>query len=419
MKTHHIIGGGTFFHVRPHFALCAPAFGRTARELQQILSGWYLPNEFVKLHLTRMAGGPRELETNADVAKLVDEIMQDPTTGMVFMTAALCDFDGFIEGRDKEQPYYGDTIETPSGKDQPRLKTNEGGQTMFLRPAEKVIAKIRKERKDIFLIGCKTTTGATPQEQYEAGLSLLKKSSCNLVLANDLHTKSNMVVAPELARYYETTDRVTVLDGLVRMAVKRSRLHFTRTTIEPGKLLPWTSSQVPQSLRTIVDHCVARGAYQPFNNVTVGHFAFRDGKNVLQSSRRKQNYNLDGGRDLVRVEFTEDQVIAYGAKPSAGTRSQWSVLQAFPEYDCIVHFHCPAKPGSEIVVRPQHDFECGSHECGENTKAGMQPFIGGKLAAVMLDKHGPNVIFHRSVNPQLVIEFIEAHFDLTKRSDAA
>jgi ribulose-5-phosphate 4-epimerase/fuculose-1-phosphate aldolase len=134
-------------------------------------------------------------------------------------------------------------------------------------------------------------------------------------------------------------------------------------------------------------------------------------------SRRKQNYNLPGGTDLVRVEFSEDKVTAYGGKPSAGTRSQWAVLQAFPDYDCIVHFHCPSKAGSEVVIRPQHDFECGSHECGENTKAGMSRFAGGVLAAVMLDKHGPNIIFNRHVDPQVVIDFIEANFDLTKRSD--
>ena len=237
------------------------------------------------------------------------------------------------------------------------------------------------------------------------------------MLANDLHTKLNMVVAPELARYYETRYRYEAIKGLVQMAVKRSRLHFTRTTVEEGLLIPWDSAQVPHSLHSVVDYCIGRGAYKPFNNVTVGHFAVRESKNTLLSSRRKQNYNLSGGTDLVRVEFKDEEVIAYGAKPSAGTRSQWAVLQAFPEYDCITHFHCPVKEGSEVVIRPQHDFECGSSECGENTKAGMKAFVGGKLAAVMLDKHGPNIIFNRSIDPKIVIDFIEANFDLTRRSD--
>lgn len=419
MKTHYIVGGGTLFHVRPHFALCAPAYGKVAQLIQEILAGWYLPDEKVSLHLTRMAGGDPELETNADMAKLVDRIIADPDAGIVFMSAALCDFEGFVEEPDVQNNLY--PKETASGKDQPRLKTSEGEQTLSLRPSEKLLGRFRKARKDIFLVGFKTTTGATPMEQYEAGLALLKKNSCNLVLANDLHTKLNMVVAPELARYYETTDRFVAVKGLVEMAVKRSRLHFTRTTLEEGKLIPWDSASVPESFRKVVEYCIVRGAYKPFNNVTVGHFAYRDSslRNILYSSRRKQNYNLPGNTDLVRVEFTDDKVVAYGAKPSAGTRSQWAVLQAFSDYDCIVHFHCPAKPGSEVEVRPQHDFECGSHECGENTKAGMHRFDGGVLAAVMLDKHGPNIIFNRKADPQKVIEFIEANFDLTKRSDEA
>lgn len=421
MKTHYIIGGGTLFHVRPHFALCAPAYGKVAHLIQEILTGWYLPDERIALHLTRMAGGDPALETNADVSKLVDAIIADPDAGLVFMSAALCDFTGHIVEDDPK--FEGETYESASGKDQPRLKTIEGHKDMVLLPAEKLLGRIRKARKDIFLVGFKTTTGATPQEQYEAGLALLKKNSCNLVLANDLHTKVNMVVAPELARYYETTDRFTAVKGLVEMAVKRSRLHFTRTTLEEGRLVPWDSGSVPPTLKAVVEHCIRRGAYKPFNNVTVGHFAYRDSslRNILYSSRRKQNYNLPGATDLVRVEFTEDKVIAYGAKPSAGTRSQWAVLQAYSDYDCIVHFHCPLRTDvvSDVLVRPQHDFECGSHECGENTKAGMQRFRAGVLAAVMLDKHGPNVIFNRTADPAVIIEFIEANFDLTKRSDEA
>ncbi len=420
MKTHYIIGGGTLFHVRPHFALCAPAYGKVARHIREQLVGWYLPDEKVQVFLTRMAGGDPGLETNADVAQLIDSIIADPNAGIIFMSAALCDFTAKATTREFDGEDL-TTVYEASGKDQPRLKTSDGQQMLLLTPAEKIIGRIRKERKDIFLVGFKTTTGATPQEQYEAGLTLLKKSSCNLVLANDLHTKLNMVVAPELARYHETVDRNAAVRGLVEMAVKRSRLHFTRTTLEEGKLVSWGSASVPKSLRTVVDYCIERGAYKPFNNVTVGHFAYRDDslRNVLYSSRRKQNYNLPGGTDLVRVEFTEDKVIAYGAKPSAGTRSQWAVLQAFPEYDCILHFHCPVRPVSEVTIRPQHDFECGSTECGANTVAGMRPFAEGKLAAVMLDKHGPNVIFNRVVDPQVVIGFIDANFDLSRRSDEA
>jgi hypothetical protein len=88
------------------------------------------------------------------------------------------------------------------------------------------------------------------------------------------------------------------------------------------------------------------------------------------------------------------------------------VLRAHPEYDCIVHFHCPQRRGSRVPVRSQREFECGSHECGRNTSDGMESF--GSRAAVMLDRHGPNVIFRSDDDPRAVIEFIEANFDLTR-----
>lgn len=413
----HIIGGGTVFHVRPHLALSAPAYGWTAREISRLCNEGSVRDRVsgltdksapayrdVHLHLTRMAGGG-ECETNEDVRKLLAHLIEDPRTKMIYLPAALCDFEGAI---------FGDGGRTPSGKDQPRL-SSQTAPTIGLSPAEKLIGMIRKTRKDIFLVGFKTTAGATEDEQYLAGLTLLKTTSCNLVFANDLHNKRCMIVAPELARYSITTDRRAALLELVQMADARSRLSFLRTTVKQGNLIPWDSDRVPPALRTVVDWCAEHGAYKPFRDVTVGHFAFCEAPGVLISSRRKQNYNRRECRDLVRVEFLGDEMFAYGAKPSAGTRSQYAVLSKFPENDCIVHFHCPLLPGSKIVVRSQKDLECGSHECGENTWKGMMRF--GNLAAVMLDQHGPNIIFHRTIDPNEVIEFIGLNFDLSKRSD--
>jgi hypothetical protein len=34
------------------------------------------------------------------------------------------------------------------------------------------------------------------------------------------------------------------------------------------------------------------------------------------------------------------------------------------------------------------------------------------LWAVFLDQHGPNIVFNKSIDPQEVIGFIEANFDL-------
>jgi hypothetical protein len=41
---------------------------------------------------------------------------------------------------------------------------------------------------------------------------------------------------------------------------------------------------------------------------------------------------------------------------------------------------------------------------------------GHSLAAVMLDQHGPNILFHHSTPAEHIITFIEDNFDLTKRT---
>ncbi len=224
-RTVHIFAGGTVFHVRPHLALTAPAGGQVGHDLHDILirgvgpGGIRFENTIAKIHSCQGL-------TNADVAQKIDELVADPKTKIIFMAAALCDFEGFILDEDTDEP-------TASGKDRPRLRTTFQPRVgppqpieymMKLKPADKIIGRIRKERKDIFLVGFKTTAGATPDQQFRAGLGLLKQSSCNLVLANDVHTRLNMVITPEEARYHETTDRREALKGLCDMAIRRSQL---------------------------------------------------------------------------------------------------------------------------------------------------------------------------------------------------
>ena len=403
----HIIGGGTVFHVRPHLAISAPAYGETAREIHHILSGMGVDD--VQVNLTRMASqcpGVSDLETNQDIDRLLTQLTSDPTTKIIFMNAALCDFEGSIMNGE-EQTY--------SGKSQPRL-TSDHNYELRLTPADKIIRRIREVRKDIFLVGFKTTAGKSPTEQYLAGLNLLKKSSCNLVLANDIHTRLNQVITPEQSRYHETTDRKMALRGLVEMTLLRSKLHFTRSQIVPGEAVRWDSDIVPDSLRTVVNHMIARGAYKPFNNATVGHFAYKVDDTRFVTSRRKVDFNKLSEIGMVMVEAKDrDSVVAHGFKPSVGGMSQRIIFSAHPELDCIVHAHVPLRPGAGIPVRSQREFECGSHECGQNTSDGLENFDG--IRAVMLDQHGPNVVFNRSMDPRKVIDFIEKNFDLGGRTD--
>jgi len=414
-----IIGGGTFSHVRNHLSLAAPAFGRTARVLNRICQESFSKMDVVPI-LTRMAGKnlnrhsakllaeikdkdfDARLITNQDISILLDHLTQDDKTKIIFMSAALVDFDGQI----------GETI---SDKHATRLLTNDGETTMRLTPAEKIISKIRKTRKDIFLIGFKTTTGKSADEQYIAGLELCKRASCNLVLANDTVTRLNMVVTPEEARYGVSTVRERTLQELVEIAKLRSHLTFTRSTVVSGEPVPWNSELVPNSLRTVVNYCIEQGAYKPFGGSTAGHFACKLDDQTFLTSIRKTDFNRISEIGLVKVKTDgPDTVIAYGAKPSVGGQSQRIVFNDHPGYDCIVHAHVPIREGSEVPVVSQREFECGSMACGQNTSRGLKQF--GNLSAVYLNEHGPNIVFHHSIDPKEVIDFINKNFDLSQKT---
>ncbi len=402
MKQTHIFGGGTFSHVRNHMALAAPAFGNTARFLaEQMKTGIFEPI----LHLTKMADHSSSLVTNEDVSKKLDELIADENCKIIFFNVALCDYHGEIGGE-------------TSGKYQTRLKTVDGQQLMTLTPAEKLIGKIRKERKDIFVVGFKTTCGATSDEQYITALNMLKANSINLVLANDTKTRNNMIVAPEETRYFETTNRNRALQCLVQMVHYRSQNTFTRSTVIDSESVSWEDPMIPDNLRQVVNHCIERGAYKPFRGVTVGHFAARiDDKSCL-TSKRKHNFNKLSEDGLVKVDYDGlDKVIAHGAKPSVGGQSQRIIFQEHADADAIVHFHCPMKENPRDLVSvdtEQWMRECGSHQCGQATSRGLAEIFG--IKAVMLSNHGPNIVFSKNTPAEKVIDFIEANFELEAKT---
>lgn len=407
-KKTHILGGGTIYHVRPHLALAAPAYGYAARQLEHLCQE-RCPEQEVILHLTRMANeGKGNLETNEDVDKLLETLVKDETTQMIFMPIALVDYTGRI--------LLDEETLTRSGKYEERLSSRkQSSPRMQLHMGRKLIGEVRKERKDIYLVAFKTTCGANEDEQYLNGLNLLKENSCNLVLANDLKTRTNIIITPEEARYHVTQDREEALSNLVDMAYLRANLNFTRSTLVPGEPVSWSSELVPSTLRTVVDYCIAQGAYKPFRGSTAGHFAVKLDDRTFLTSRRKTNFNRLNEIGLVKVEADgPDSVIAYGGKPSVGGQSQRILFNQHPEYDCIVHFHCPPKLGVEVPKVSQRPYECGSHECGQNTANGLRRM--GDLSLVYLDNHGPNLVFHHTADPRKIIDFIDRHFDLKQKT---
>ncbi len=424
IKNIHIFGGGTVAHVTSHFAVCAPAYGKTALQLYRLCCDRFEAAD-VTLQATKMAGGV--LETNEDVAAKIEELKKDLNTKVIFFNCALVDFqpkmlsssaplyDAEKVTKCGENSYLG--IED-FGKYAHRLETKAIRQlNLALEPSEKIIKNIRTGRKDIFLVGFKTTCGATKQEMYLKGLKLCKEASVNLVLVNDVKTRWNMIVTPEEAAYHETDDRFEALKNLVDMTYYRSHLTFTQSKVVDGKPVPWNDERIPSSLRTVVDYCIAKNAYKEFNNSTVGHFAVKLSDTEFLTSIRKSNLNDLDKNGLVYVKTDgPDTVLAYGAKPSVGGQSQRIVFNDHAGMDCIVHFHCPLRKDAPlpIPVRSQREVECGSHQCGKNTSDGLSLF--GNLKAVYLDQHGPNIVFNKDINPQEVIDFIEANFDLNGKT---
>lgn len=409
LKQIHIVGGGTIEPVRNHLALVAPAYGQTARRIAE-LSREYMPDMAANLHLTRIAGGGPELTTSDDLRELATRLVGDYATKMVFWSPAVTDFSGSIG-------------EVTSGLHAERLNSADP-ESIDLIPNEKILPMFRRDgvdgnrpRKDIFTVGFKTTVNAAPDMQYAIGLKSLKQNSLNLVLANDTVTRKNMVIAPEETFYHETYDREVALRGLVEMAALRSHLTFTESTVIAGEPVPWESEIVYPALRAVVNHCIRGGAYKPFLGVTAGHFAAKLDERTFLTSRRKTDFNDLPKLGLVKVETDgDDKVIAYGSKPSVGGQSQRIVFEQHPDKNCIVHFHSPIKPGSSVPAVSQREFECGSHQCGENTSRGLGKFENGEIEAVYLDNHGPNIVFNHNTDPQKVINFIDRNFTLSEKT---
>ncbi|GBG14480.1 uncharacterized protein NMK_2079 [Novimethylophilus kurashikiensis] len=186
-KQIHIFGGGTLQHVRSHLALCAPAYGNTARLLAQAFEE-SRPGQ-VGLHLTKMADPASNMVTNDDVAARVAKVLDDERTTAIIFNVALCDFSGQI-------------ADEPSGKYASRLKSRNGEEVMHLTPVPKLLSAIKVIRPDITLVGFKTTAGASLEEQRDLAWAQIKESKADYVFANDTVTRVN-----QLARAVGATER--------------------------------------------------------------------------------------------------------------------------------------------------------------------------------------------------------------------
>ncbi|HEY8098610.1 MAG TPA: hypothetical protein VIE65_21300 [Methylobacter sp.] len=209
-KSIHILGGGTVYHIRPQFALCAPSFGQTARKIAGLSQLRWGPNYDVHLHLTRMAcGGKSDLETNQDVEVFLKSLVNDPDCHVIFMAMSLCEFQGHV--------INGSTA-TDSGLKLPKLRGIDGRKLMVIDPVADLIAEIRKYRKDLVLVGFSTTSGSTDEDMFASGISTLERYSCNIVFASDFNTKSGIIIQSNqwIGKDRVSKNRIALLQELVQ-----------------------------------------------------------------------------------------------------------------------------------------------------------------------------------------------------------
>jgi hypothetical protein len=388
-----ILGGGTFQPIRNHLSLSAPAFGTTARILQTLI-----PDS--ELVLTKMADYKSTLLSNEDVSDYLDKIIEDETIGTIILNIAFCDYKA-NPINNISSDFHGD-----------RLRTEDGDVNITLTPTEKIIKKIRIKRPDIFLIGFKTTTDKSSDEQFKIALKMMKSVKCNLLLANDTVTRNNFVLTAEETIYGESIDRMSSLKELAEITILRSNLTYNRTDFRKEQSV--SIKETPSSFQRVVQFLIDNGGFieNNGNGFTPGHFCFRNSDTTFLSSQRKANHNLVFSEGMTSVEVKDDKFIAFGdRKPSVGARSQWLILEENKDYDCIIHTHNPLLPNSNMSIAEQRPYQCGALECAISTLNNMK-YMGDDIKGVYLNKHGANILFKSSSDPEIIINFIKNNIEL-------
>jgi len=197
-----ILGGGTFNPISCHLALAAPAFGGTAKKLHAM----FTDNGTLESHLvlTKMADSNSTLITNEDVAICVAEMIKDPEVKAVVMNAAICDF------------------ELPNPTDEARLSSSKDYDVTLFGIRTKILASIKEQRPDIIVVGFKTTHGASKIEQAAKAFTSMHNNNLDVVFANDVGTRTNILVNKELC--VQNGSREHLLDQLMQHVVIYSNM---------------------------------------------------------------------------------------------------------------------------------------------------------------------------------------------------
>lgn len=448
-KRIYIFTGGTINKVSPHFALSAPAYGTVGCEIYERLQNqddydvilmptamafsvfqYYGDSSEMRQQYNSVcsASGVRWIETNDDLSKVIDHLKTRKDTRCIIMSCAVADFKVTSIEQRNNNPYPAPMeeqslgfVSVKNGYANQRLESSIDHR-LEITADEKIIKGIRSVRKDIFLVSFKATYDQPFAKLYEKALSQVKSTSSNLVFANDIERKINAIVTPEEYPYPANT-REEALDLLCEMTLQRLNLHFERTSLEEGRPAflkeLCNEGKVPENFLEVLSACIDGEAFKPFNGRTAGHFGCKVEGEAFQriSSIRKVNHNHVFEEGMAKIFVGENgEITAQGGKPSVGEHTQQMIYDRLGDkVHSIIHFHCPLREDADnnIPIREQAPFECGSMECSVNCIEGMSEIFEG-LWAVHLKGHGPNVAFHKNVDPDKIFEFILDNWDLKK-----
>jgi hypothetical protein len=124
---------------------------------------------------------------------LVRTLSQERDTKSIIMSSAICDFEPEeLLGYEDKTPLK----ITEFGKDKKRLHKAHSLE-LKLQPSRKIVDIIKKSNPQIFLVTFKTTAGSTKEILIEKALFNLKRSRSDLVFANDIHNKINLIVTED------------------------------------------------------------------------------------------------------------------------------------------------------------------------------------------------------------------------------
>ena len=207
-----IISGGALTQIRPHLALCVPAYGTIGNDISGVFQQISTDLEIVNVH-TKMAGGDL-IETNADLDDAITDYLKDPDVKCIVVAAGVCDFD-VVEIITDET----DEINTSIGKQYDRLQSDLP-ITLRLEPSNKIINRVKKERPDVLLVSFKTTSDVSLDELKLKCIKNQQTSQSDIVFGNDIINRYNGILIAKTQKFVATPTRMDAVRTLVINIIK-------------------------------------------------------------------------------------------------------------------------------------------------------------------------------------------------------